>query len=88
MWVPVVTPRDLCAAFPGPFSMVNLDIEGWSLDIMREFPWLDVDCRFAVIEALRGDDFGVDEVPIVIEYMRQFGFRHMKTTRENVVVVR
>lgn len=90
--VPTFTPSDLVEVFPGDFDMVSIDIDGWSLDIMRAFPWSLVNCRFAVIEAIDGA-CGLwtgpsDERMTVVEYMTGQGFRHLKTTTENVVMVK
>ena len=86
--VPVFTPADLVDAFPGEFHVVSIDLEGWSLDIMRAFPWDLVGCRFAVIEAFRPYHFGGDERPMVREFMESKGFRHFGNSEENVVMVR
>jgi FkbM family methyltransferase len=84
VYAPTFTCVDLLDAFPGPFDAVSIDIEGWSLDIMREFPWDRAGCRFAAIEAFSK----FNEAPVIRSFMESVGFGHLATTRENVVMVR
>jgi FkbM family methyltransferase len=90
MHVPTFTPGDLIDAFPGPFHVVSVDIDGWSLELMRSLPWDTMGTRFAVIEAIEAPDWPgpPNERQVVREYMQSRGFYHLCDTLENVVMVR
>ncbi len=80
---------DIVAACPGPYEFITLDIEGLSLDVMRDIDYAGLGCTCLCIEYLRKEHLGVDEEPIIREYMeKNHGFRHYFTTQENVVMIK
>lgn len=74
----------------GGFDYVSIDADGWSMDIMKDYPWhWYVGKRMAVcIEFLLKEHLGVNEAPLIKDYMNGIGFQHLATTKENVIMVR
>lgn len=80
--------KDIWAAFPGPFDFISIDIEGLSLDVMRDIDYEGMGCTSVCIEFLRANVLGVDEEPVIRAFMETKGFRHYFTTQENVVMIK
>ena len=79
---------DVVAACPGPYEFISLDIEGLSLDVMKDIDYAALGCTCLCIEFLRKEHLGVDEEPIIRQYMETQGFRHYVTTQENVIMIK
>lgn len=88
IWAAAVQPDDIVRKL-GPFNYVSIDLDGWTLKVMEKLFWaLMNECTCVNIEYLREYVRGTDERPVIREYMKQFGFRDLVETDENVVMVR
>ncbi len=80
--------KDLREAFPGPFNFISIDIEGLSLDVMKDIDFDGMGCTAVCIEYLMANVLGVNEEPLIREYMESKGFRWYITTQENVIMIK
>jgi FkbM family methyltransferase len=87
-WVYACRVQDIVKAFPLPYDYVSIDVEGVTLEVMADIDWKSMTTRMVCIEYLTEDVLGVNEVPIISDYMGQFGFKVHRVTQENVILVR
>ena len=87
-WMGTSTINDILAVLPGPYHFITIDIEGLSLEVMRTIDYRALECTAVCVEYLKAEHLGVDEAPIIVEYMKQHDFRHYVTTQENVICIR
>lgn len=80
--------QDIVAALPGPYNFISIDIDGLSLDVMRDIDYDALGCTAVCIEYLQKNVLGVDEEPIIRAFMETKGFRWYFTTQENVVMIK
>lgn len=88
MWVPLFTVEDLLAIFPGPYDYISIDIEDWSIPIMRELPFDELKTKAVCIEFFGKVVFGEDESGSIIDHMAQYGFELLKIAGGNVICVK
>lgn len=80
--------KDIVDVVQGPYNFVSIDIDGLSLDVMRDIDYDSISCTCLCIEYLTANVLGVDERPIIKEYMESKGFRFYVETPENVIYIR
>jgi hypothetical protein len=79
---------DIAVALPGPYDFISIDIDGLCLDVMRDIDFKALGCTSLCIEYLPATVLGIDERPVIAEYMVGQGFRHYITTQENAIYIK
>jgi hypothetical protein len=74
--------NELVEAF-GPFSVVSIDLEGFSLRVMGACDWTDV--KVACIEYYHANVAGVEESDVIMRHMTHRGFKDFVRTDDNVI---
>jgi FkbM family methyltransferase len=88
IWVGCITVDQLMKEFGEQYNFVSVDIEGWSIQVLRLLPFDKMNAKVICAEYLTPDYFGVDERPIVLEILGHYGYKHVATTKHNVIAVR
>jgi hypothetical protein len=78
MTVHAISPQTLLARHPGPYDMVNLDVEGISWPVLLAFPVATVGAAMWVVE------YDSHAAPM-IQHMRGQGYRVLHQSAENLV---
>ena len=87
-FVAPISPVELYRRF-GAFDFVSIDAEGMSVALLRALPLNLMKTRCICVEFFDKDVLGLEHTEgAVIAAMERADFRHLKTTKENVIGVR
>lgn len=78
IYVPIVTIGDILNQFSGPFSFVNIDIEGQSAELLMSFP---IDAMRPICFCVEHDNRSVE----LAEYMHKHGYDVCHMNGTNVI---
>lgn len=88
IWVAAIDVPTLMKTFGEQYNFVSVDLEGYTIQVLRQLPFDKMKAKVICAEYLTPDYFGVDEQPIVMEILGHYGYRHVATTKHNVIAVR
>ena len=79
VFVPVITVSDLLARFPGPYTFINLDVEGLNFEVFCDLPLRDLAAKVVCVEYQ-------NKKKEIVALAEQQGYRCVHTTAENLIL--
>jgi len=80
--VSVITVKDLLEQVGYDFDFLNLDIEGWSFQVLKLFPFN----KFPKLKMICVEFDGKENE--VVTFLKTYGYTHLYTSAENVIMVK
>jgi len=79
LWIKTATINDIFGTFGNDYDMINLDVEGTNLAILKTIPLESMNVKLICIEY-------EDQVEEVIKYCK--GYKELHRTNENIILVK
>lgn len=82
IWVGSLSVKDLMARFPDDYDFINIDVEGFNIELFGAFPWEEMSkCRMVCVEH-------DNRIPEVEARLNPLGYVEKYTNGENIILGR